>query len=82
MFVVFKLKFVPISIRHTNLKNKCIFADEKFHSDSLIQDTQNEEKRNSIQSDGAESTEASDLRTNKDESTEKPDVNIKSSAKP
>ncbi|TDG40461.1 hypothetical protein AWZ03_013123 [Drosophila navojoa] len=45
-------------------------------------DTLSEEKRNSIDSDGPGSTEALDVTSNKDESTEKAGDNVKSSIKP
>lgn len=48
----------------------------------IVQDSHNEEKRNSIDSDGPESSETPDGTSNKDESTEKADGNLKSSVKP
>ncbi|XP_023030768.1 solute carrier family 12 member 4 isoform X8 [Drosophila tropicalis] len=45
-------------------------------------DSQNDEKRNSIDSDGPENLDAPENLSNKDESTEKADDNIKSSVKP
>lgn len=43
---------------------------------------ENEENRNSIESDGPESMETPEITSNKDDSTEKTDEKFKSSVKP
>ncbi|KAH8405519.1 hypothetical protein KR215_001947 [Drosophila sulfurigaster] len=60
--------------------SKVRFADPTI--EDIHHDTHNEEKRNSIDSDGPESSETPDITSNKDESTEKADGNLKSSVKP
>jgi len=48
----------------------------------ILQDSQNDEKRNSIDLDGPENADTPETTSNKDESTEKADGDFKSSVKP
>jgi len=48
----------------------------------ITQDSQNDEKRNSIDLDGPENADTPETTSNKDESTEKADGDFKSSVKP
>ncbi|XP_023030767.1 solute carrier family 12 member 4 isoform X6 [Drosophila tropicalis] len=65
----------------TKTASKVRFADPTIE-EIQNHDSQNDEKRNSIDSDGPENLDAPENLSNKDESTEKADDNIKSSVKP
>ncbi|XP_023030764.1 solute carrier family 12 member 4 isoform X1 [Drosophila tropicalis] len=80
-----KLSLVQTIVDHhydvTKTASKVRFADPTIE-EIQNHDSQNDEKRNSIDSDGPENLDAPENLSNKDESTEKADDNIKSSVKP
>ncbi|XP_017839242.1 solute carrier family 12 member 4 isoform X2 [Drosophila busckii] len=80
-----KLSLVQTIVDHhydaIKTASKVRFADPTIE-ETENHDSHNEEKRNSIDSDGAESIEAPEITSNKDESTEKADGNLKTNVKP
>ncbi|XP_016973959.1 solute carrier family 12 member 4 isoform X1 [Drosophila rhopaloa] len=79
-----KLSLVQTIVDHhydaTKTASKVRFADPTI--EDIHHDSQNDEKRNSIDLDGPENADTPETTSNKDESTEKADGDFKSSVKP
>ncbi|XP_016953338.1 solute carrier family 12 member 6 isoform X2 [Drosophila biarmipes] len=80
-----KLSLVQTIVDHhydaTKTASKVRFADPTIE-ETQHHDSQNDEKRNSIDLDGPENADTPETTSNKDESTEKADGDFKSSVKP